>query len=106
VAEERFTLIVSNPPYIADNDPRVERSVRRYEPHAALYSGPSGLEALQSVVRGAPRHLVRGGWLIVEHGDTQGAPVRELFESSGFAEVRTHRDLARLDRCTEGRLPA
>lgn len=106
VAGDRFTLIVSNPPYIAEDDPRVERTVRRYEPHAALYSGPSGLEALQSVVNGAAPHLVGGGWLIVEHGDTQGAAVRELFERSGFAEVRTHRDLARLDRCTEGRLPA
>lgn len=106
VTGERFTLIVSNPPYIAADDPRVERAVKRYEPHAALFSGPTGLEALQAVVSGAPPHLVKGGWLVVEHGDTQGAPVRELFVQSGFTDVRTHRDLARLERCTEGRLPA
>jgi release factor glutamine methyltransferase len=105
VAAERFTLVVSNPPYIAEGDPRVERSVRRYEPHDALYSGPTGLEALQAVVAGAPQHLVDGGWLIVEHGDTQGAAVRGLFDSAGFTAVQTLRDLAGLDRCTEGRLP-
>ena len=106
VARQRFDLIVGNPPYIATDDPRVEPGVRRYEPAAALFSGPTGLEALQVIVAGAPRHLRRGGWLIVEHGDLQGAAVRELFERACFADVRTHRDLAGLDRCTEGRSAA
>jgi len=105
VAAERFTLIVSNPPYIAEGDPRVERSVRRYEPHDALFAGPSGLEALRPVIDGALRHLVAGGWLVVEHGDAQGAAVRELFEGAGFTAVRTYPDLAGLERCTEGRAP-
>jgi release factor glutamine methyltransferase len=106
VAGHRFELIVSNPPYIANDDPRVEPGVRRYEPAAALFSGPTGLEALQAIVADAPRHLRGNGWLIVEHGDLQGAAVRELFERAGFAEVCTHRDLAGLDRCTEGRSAA
>jgi release factor glutamine methyltransferase len=106
VAGQRFDLIVSNPPYIAGDDPRVEPGVRRYEPAAALFSGPTGLEALQAIVAEAPRHLLSDGWLIVEHGDLQGAAVRDLFERARFTDVRTHRDLAGLDRCTEGRSAA
>jgi release factor glutamine methyltransferase len=106
VAGRCFDLIVSNPPYIASDDPRVEPGVRRYEPAAALFSGPTGLEALQAIVADAPRHLRRGGWLIVEHGDLQGGAVRELFERAHFAGVCTHRDLAGRDRCTEGRSAA
>jgi release factor glutamine methyltransferase len=101
-----FDLIASNPPYIADDDPRVEPSVRRFEPHAALFSGPTGLEALREIVAGAPPHLKPGGWLVVEHGDTQGEAVRALFATHGFDTVETHRDLAGHDRCTDGRLPA
>jgi release factor glutamine methyltransferase len=104
VAQRRFEVIVSNPPYIASNDPRVEPAVRRFEPPEALFSGPTGLEALRVVVARAPRHLAPGGWLAVEHGDTQGEAVRELFDAAGFGDVRTHRDLAGRDRCTEGRI--
>lgn len=105
VSGERFAVIVSNPPYVATADPRVARDVHRFEPHGALYSGPTGLEGLQALVAGAPGHLAPGGWLVVEHGDTQGAVVRGLFERAGFGEVNTCRDLAGLDRCTEGRWP-
>jgi release factor glutamine methyltransferase len=105
VAGERFTAIVSNPPYVAAADPRVARDVHRFEPHGALYSGPTGLEALQALAAGAPGHLAPGGWLVLEHGDTQGTVVRGLFERAGFIEVGTCRDLAGLERCTEGRWP-
>jgi release factor glutamine methyltransferase len=105
VPDEHFTLIVSNPPYIAEDDARVERDVRRYEPHAALFAGADGLEALREVIGGAGRHLLPGGWLIVEHGDLQGDAVRQLFLAAGFESVRTHPDLAHRDRCTEGRWP-
>ena len=97
-----FDLIASNPPYVAEGDPRVERSVRRFEPHAALYTGPTGLEAIRAIVAGAVRHLKPGGWLVLEHGDTQSEPVRDLLSGAGFAAVNTHRDLAGLERCTEG----
>jgi release factor glutamine methyltransferase len=105
VAGERFAVIVGNPPYVAAGDPRVARDVHRFEPHEALYSGPTGLEALQALVAGAPGHLAPGGWLVVEHGEAQGKVVRGLFERAGFTEVSTCRDLAGLDRCTEGRWP-
>ena len=103
VAGQRFDVVVSNPPYIADADPRVERGVRRFEPHGALFAGPTGLEALQVLAAAAPAHLRPGGWLIVEHGDTQGEAVRDLLQHAGFVEVTTVRDLAGLDRYTEGR---
>jgi len=104
VAGRTFELIVSNPPYIATDDPRVEPGVRRFEPPQSLFAGPSGLEALEIVVAGAPQHLAQGGWLVLEHGDTQGAAVRQLLLQAGFTSVQTHRDLAGLDRCSEGRV--
>ncbi|MDH4166371.1 MAG: peptide chain release factor N(5)-glutamine methyltransferase [Gammaproteobacteria bacterium] len=105
VAEERFDLVASNPPYIAETDDRVEPAVRRFEPHAALFAGTDGLEALRVITGAAGRHLSPGGWLVVEHGDRQGPAVRELLSVAGFADVATHADLAGLDRCTEGRWP-
>jgi release factor glutamine methyltransferase len=105
-AGRTFNLVLSNPPYIATLDARVEPGVRRYEPPEALFAGPTGLEALQAIIAGAPRHLRPGGWLIVEHGDAQGESVRELFTAAGFADVATHRDLAGRERCTEGCLRA
>jgi release factor glutamine methyltransferase len=104
VQYERFDLIACNPPYIAAGDPRVEAGVRRYEPHAALFSGATGLEALGDIVAGAPAHLNPGGWLLLEHGDQQGEAVRRLLADRGFVDVATFHDLAGLDRCTEGRL--
>ena len=103
VSQEHFALIACNPPYIADGDPRVEHGVRRYEPRGALFAGADGLDALRHVVAEAPSHLVDGGWLVVEHGDTQGASVRKLFAETGFDTIATHRDLAGLERYTEGR---
>jgi release factor glutamine methyltransferase len=106
VAKERFDLIASNPPYIAETDDRVEPGVRRFEPHDALFAGTDGLAALRFIAGAAGRHLSPGGWLVVEHGDLQGSAVRDLLGAAGFSGVTTHQDLAGLDRCTEGRWPA
>jgi len=103
-ASRLFDVIASNPPYIAEGDSRVEPAVRRYEPHAALFSGPTGLEALGEIAARAPRHLKPGGWLVLEHGDRQGVAVRGLLAAAGFGSIATHRDLAAHDRCTEGQL--
>jgi len=105
VAGERFDLVASNPPYIAVADGRVEPAVRRFEPHGALFAGTDGLEALRMIASTAGRHLLPGGWLVVEHGDRQGRAVGELLSAAGFVDVTTHQDLAGLDRCTEGRWP-
>jgi release factor glutamine methyltransferase len=105
VAGERFDLVLSNPPYIADDDPRVEAAVRRHEPRGALFAGVDGLAAVRSIAAAAGSHLVPGGGLILEHGDTQGRAVRELLADAGFVAVTTHRDLAGLERCTAGDWP-
>jgi release factor glutamine methyltransferase len=105
VAGRSFDLIASNPPYIADDDPRVEAAVRRYEPREALFAGPTGLEAIDAIVAGAPGHLAANSWLVLEHGDRQGPDVRERLASRGFTDAATYRDLAGLERCSEGRWP-
>lgn len=103
---ERFDLILSNPPYVAESDPHLERGDAAREPRAALAAGPEGLDALRRLAACAPDHLVPGGWLIVEHGFGQGRAVRALLQTRGLEDVRTHRDLAGLERVTEGRKAA
>jgi release factor glutamine methyltransferase len=103
VADERFDLIVSNPPYIAADDPALEPHVRSYEPTLALIPGPRGLEAFESIVTAAPAHLTSGGWLLLEHGWEQGNAVRALLVQAGFAHVRSHPDLAGKERVSTGR---
>lgn len=101
-----FDVVVSNPPYIADGDPNVAAEVRRYEPGVALFSGRSGMEALENIIASAPQHLNSGGWLILEHGWNQGPAVRDLLVRAGFARVRSHADLAGHERVTEGMFAA
>jgi release factor glutamine methyltransferase len=101
LAGRRFDGVVSNPPYIAGEDPHLP--ALRHEPRLALTPGGDGLDALRCIVAGAAAHLVPGGWLLLEHGHDQGPAVRQLLCAAGFAEVETRRDLAGLDRCTGGR---
>ncbi|MFC3715024.1 peptide chain release factor N(5)-glutamine methyltransferase [Luteimonas soli] len=105
LAGERFDLIASNPPYIADGDAHLARGDLRFEPRGALASGIDGLDAIRRITADAPAHLRNGGWLLVEHGWEQGAAVRALFESAGFVDVTTERDLEQRDRVTLGRKP-
>jgi release factor glutamine methyltransferase len=101
LAGERFDLIVSNPPYIADADPHLD--ALRYEPAPALSSGADGLDAIRIIASNAPAHLHRGGWLLLEHGWDQGDAVRALLQAAGFDSVETRRDLEHRDRVTLGR---
>ncbi len=104
-ADERFDLIVSNPPYIAESDPHLAQGDLRFEPLAALASGHDGLDALREIAAGALTHLVPGGWLMVEHGWAQGEAVRVLFGAAGLLDALTLRDLAGQERVTLGRAP-
>ena len=103
LAGRRFDLVVSNPPYIEDADPHLARGDLRFEPREALASGADGLDAIRALAADAGAHLAKGGWLLVEHGWTQGAAVRDLFEAAGFDSVFTARDLAERERVTGGR---
>ncbi len=99
----RFHLVASNPPYIAAADPVLASPPLTYEPHAALASGADGLAALREIIRAAPPHLERGGWLLLEHGATQAGQVARELVVRGFTHVRSHRDLAGHERATEAR---
>jgi release factor glutamine methyltransferase len=105
LAGERFDLIASNPPYLADDDPHLGEGDLRFEPATALSCGVDGLEAIRRIVADAPRHLVPGGWLLLEHGWTQGDAVRAVLREGGFVDVATHHDLEDRDRVTLGRRP-
>jgi release factor glutamine methyltransferase len=102
VAGERFDVVASNPPYIADDDLHLGQGDLRHEPRAALASGSDGLDAIRTIIAGATEHLHPGGWLLVEHGWEQGDEVRDLMESAGLIEVKTARDLENRDRVTLG----
>ncbi|MDN5782105.1 MAG: peptide chain release factor N(5)-glutamine methyltransferase [Luteimonas sp.] len=103
LAGERFELIASNPPYIAENDAHLAQGDLRFEPRAALASGADGLDAIRVIAAAAPDYLRDGGWLLVEHGWDQGAAARALFAAAGFVDVATEQDLEQRDRVTLGR---
>lgn len=102
LAGETFDLIVSNPPYLADDDPHLQQGDLRCEPRLALVSGSDGLDAIRRIVGEAPAHLRPGGWLLLEHGWTQGEAVRALLRDAGFDEVTTARDLEERERVSLG----
>lgn len=99
---ERFDVIVSNPPYIADHDPHLDQGDLRFEPALALSCGVDGLDAIRMIAIAAPAHLRAGGWLLLEHGLDQGPAVRTLLRDAGFYGVKTVRDLEARDRVTLG----
>lgn len=98
----RFDMVVSNPPYIANTDPHLQRGDLRHEPASALSSGVDGLDAIREIVGGAPRHLLAGGWLLLEHGWDQGEAIRALLRQAGFVNVETVQDLEMRDRVSLG----
>ena|SRR5262245_17769027 len=99
----RFDAIASNPPYIAADDPALQGDGLRYEPAVALTPGGDGTAALFTLISGAPACLAADGWLILEHGATQGPRLRAALVARGFTHVTSHRDLAGHERITEGK---
>jgi release factor glutamine methyltransferase len=100
LAQARFHLLLSNPPYLAASDPHLPQLIA--EPQDALVAGAGGLADLQHLAGLAPTHLYPGGWLIVEHGAEQGLAVRELFAAAGFRQIETLKDYAGHERLTRG----
>ncbi len=100
----RLDLAVANPPYIADDSPDVEASVRAWEPPAALFAGPDGLDAVRVIVGAAPRWVRPGGWLVLEIGADQGREVAGLLDRAGYEAVEIRPDLAGRDRVAVARL--
>ncbi|MFU6378886.1 peptide chain release factor N(5)-glutamine methyltransferase [Metapseudomonas otitidis] len=102
---ERYDLIVSNPPYIAAQDPHLAQGDVRFEPASALVAGADGLDDIRLIVSQAPAHLNAGGWLLLEHGYDQAAAVHELLAREGFEAVESRRDLGGHERISLGRRP-
>lgn len=101
---ERFAMVISNPPYVADLDPHLLEGALRFEPQSALVAGVDGLDCIRAIVAGAGDHLVPGGWLMLEHGHDQAAAVGLLMEAHGYDEVFSAPDLAGIARVSGGRL--
>lgn len=98
-----FDLIVSNPPYIREDDPHL--AALRHEPLQALTSGPDGLDDIRAIISQAPDHLKPGGWLLLEHGHDQAQQVRALLQQAGGQDIASRLDLAGIERCTGARWP-
>lgn len=96
-----YDLIVSNPPYIPDEDPHLP--ALRHEPRQALAAGPDGLDDLRAIAAAAPAHLAPGGWLLLEHGWDQAQAVRRLLADAGLRALSSRNDLAGIARCSGGR---
>ncbi len=102
VRDNALDLVVSNPPYIKENDPHLVQGDVRFEPLTALVSGDDGLDDLRKIVRQAQRCLKLSGWLLVEHGYDQARQVQNLFQQAGYTNISSHPDLAGNDRVVMG----
>jgi release factor glutamine methyltransferase len=102
-----FDVIVSNPPYVAVDDPHLSRGDLRFEPMMALTDqSPDGLASIRAITAGASVHLRPNGWLMLEHGYNQAATVRQLMGEARLTAVQSTRDLAGIERVTSGQRPA
>ena len=101
LAGQRFDLIVSNPPYIAEGDPHLP--ALRFEPISALTAGHDGLSDLRQIVAQAGGHIHGNGHLLLEHGFDQAEAVAQLLRDAGFTDVSTRFDFGSQPRCTGGR---
>ena len=101
--DAQFDLVLSNPPYIAGDDPHLP--ALRHEPLLALTPGGDGLGALREIIHGAPTHLAAGGWLLLEHGWDQQPAVSAELQRAGFRQLGTRCDIEGRPRCTGGQYP-
>lgn len=102
LGEERFNVIASNPPYVPEGDPHLAQGDLRYEPRAALVGGADGLDCIRRIASDARKHLVPGGWLVLEHGFDQGPACVQLLTGLGYTTVSDTDDLAGLARVCKG----
>lgn len=97
-----FDIVVSNPPYIAQGDPHLQRGDLRFEPDSALVSGRQGLGNIERIADTARNHLRPDGYLLVEHGFDQQEPVGTIFKHYQYKHVQTYSDLSGQPRVTGG----
>jgi release factor glutamine methyltransferase len=103
LADRRFDVVAGNPPYLAEDDPHLASGELACEPREALVSGADGLDAIRRIAVEAFAATRAGGWLLLEHGWTQGDAARAILAAAGWREATTKRDLEGRDRVTLGR---
>lgn len=103
---QQFEMIVSNPPYIDEQDPHLAQGDVRFEPLSALVAGENGLADIMLIIDQSRRVLTTGGYLLLEHGWQQGEAVRDAFTRAGYQAVETCRDYGGNERITLGRIPS
>ncbi len=98
-SEDKFDLVVSNPPYVKEQDfPKLDSGVKNYEPKTALVAEDGGLSIIGRIITQSKRALKSGGWCLLEIGYDQAKHVIELFELNGYKETQIFKDLSGIDR--------
>jgi release factor glutamine methyltransferase len=100
-----FDVILSNPPYIEENDAHLSQGDLRFEPISALSSGEDGLNDIRQIIENSLVHLQPQGWLMLEHGYNQADKVADLMANTGFVSIETIKDFGGNNRVTIGKNP-
>ena len=103
LTKRKFDLIISNPPYIALNDPHLNQQDLRFEPKLALVAGQDGMVCIQTIISSATSYINAGGWLLLEHGYNQAKITKRLLKEAGFISIFSRSDLAGIPRVSGGR---
>ena len=101
LTETKFDVIVSNPPYLEDNDPHLLEDLK-HEPIHALISGPTGMTAIAHIIEHAKNHMNQDAWLFIEHGYNQAEIAKDLFEKNGYQHIEHAKDIHGIHRVTFG----
>lgn len=102
ITDNDFDIIVSNPPYIANDDPHLKQGDIRFEPESALISGDNGMDDIAHLCLHSSLHMKKNSWLIVEHGYQQKQPVADCFAKNRFSDIIQKQDLSGQQRLTAG----
>ena len=105
VPQQLYALIACNPPYIALDDPALDKLQTKFEPQLALISENNGMSALQHVISAAPQFLMPKGWLMLEHGYQQKLAVKHLLYAARFESIVHYKDMSGHPRVTAARMP-
>ena len=101
LGQTRFNVILSNPPYLEENDPHLLQGLED-EPIDALVAGPSGTEAIQHIIENAKNYIKPSGWLFMEHGYNQAEIVKDLFKKNSYQHIENANDIHGVHRVTFG----
>jgi release factor glutamine methyltransferase len=101
LAKTKFDVILSNPPYLEENDPHLLKGLE-HEPTDALISGPMGIRAIQHIIENAKNYFNPGAWLFIEHGFNQAEIVKDLFQKNGYQHIENAQDIHGIHRVTFG----